>query len=272
MNRQHSSGTHIFECMDGWCACLHPAPSTYAPPSPSLPRRQPSDLFTPFFQNPVTTTHHATNRPLQDYYRKDRDLRRHRNLTAATKQAFRDYLLVGKQKRDEVLRSFEVGMNHRQLLSTDSFLGCPPTTGSNGGDDSNDNSKQKLLREDVSNWDFPRVSRILRYEHLEDDMRLLLGELGVPPEALPSPPSQQQQQQQQLRGAAAGTKANRRRWELSWSESVLNRVGKKLLHSATSAEFSDNRYVGGTLARDVGTPLSSSGGAIVCLAVATRPA
>ncbi len=63
------------------------------------------------------------------------------------------------------------------------------------------------------------MSRVLRYEHLEEDTRRLLLELGVPVEALP----------------AAGSSSS--------SSSVLNRVGKKLLHSSTSLAFSkDRRY------------------------------
>ena len=101
-------------------------------------------------------------------------------------------------------------MNHKQVLSTDSFLAAPQA--------------------DDGAEIFPGVSRILRYEHLEEDMRKLLLELGVPPEALPP-------------AATTSSDQSHASWLPSWSESVLNRVGKKLLHSSTSFDFSDKRCV-----------------------------
>lgn len=114
-------------------------------------------------------------------------------------------------------------MNHKQVLSTDSFLAAPQA----------DDNAAKQDGTEV----FPGVSRILRYEHLEEDMRKLLLELGVPPQALPPATAKATSSDQSSSSAS---------WLPSWSESVLNRVGKKLLHSSTSFDFSDKRCVRGS--------------------------
>lgn len=123
-------------------------------------------------------------------------MRRHRNFTNETKKAFREYIL-GQNAVNA--KHYEAGANHHQVLSSDAFLGMPP-------------AGRRGKRERIDKWDFPHVSRILRYENLEDDVRKLLLELGVPKAALPS-------------------------------RNLLNQVSKKLLHSTISTAFSNNRQV-----------------------------
>jgi hypothetical protein len=175
----------------------------------------------------------------QDHYRTNRDLRRNRNVTAETRQAFREYVLSGASSSGAgpggSSGSGDVGQNFKRVLSTDAFLGAPPPPPPPlGGTDSAGGGGGGAVAAAAGRvaWRFPAVSRVLRYEHLEEDTRRLLRELGVPAEALPAAAG--------AAGAATAAAASSSSSSSS-SSSVLNQVGKKLLHSTTSVAFSENR-------------------------------